>query len=77
MNARKAKALRRALNFNPAALVEYEEGKPGVRVFNDTLGTPQVREITGTKRSMGARRDYQSVKRTPGVARFVLGASNG
>ncbi len=76
MNARKAKALRRALNFNPAALVEYEEGKHGLRVFTDTLGKPQVREITGTKRSTGARGNYQSVKRTPDVARFVLGASN-
>lgn len=69
MNGKKAKALRTALGFHPAAERQYTGGASGGRT---PLGLFQ---IVTTQISEGARRQYQAVKRR-GMTNHVLGAKH-
>ena len=74
MRAVKAKALRRAVGFHPRARRDYDHATPVRKLTIGADGKPQTYVVTGTITATGARRQYQSVKRTPALARAVLGA---
>lgn len=69
MNGKKAKALRTALGFHPAAPRDYTGGVPTSGFLGIGFGpvTTQICE--------GARRQYQAVKRR-GMTNHVLGAKH-
>lgn len=69
MNGKKAKLLRKAMNFHPAATKGYTGGAPTPGVFGIGSGpvTTQIAE--------GARRQYQAIKRR-GMINHVLGAKH-
>lgn len=69
MNGKKAKALRKAMNFHPAAPRAYTGGAPTPGFLGIGSGpvTTQIAE--------GARRQYQAIKRR-GMINHVLGAKH-
>lgn len=83
MNQKKAKSLRRALGFHPAAPRDYDTGQAKRKIVMGADGKPQMSPegkpqlyvVTGTIKATGARRSYQAVKRNPVLTRHVLGAA--
>lgn len=69
MNGKKAKALRKALGFHPAAERTYTGGEPTPVIFGIGSGP-----LT-TRIAEGARRQYQAVKRR-NMTTIVLGAKH-
>ncbi len=68
MNGKKAKALRKAIGFKPAAPRGYKGGViTASRLFGGSIVTTQVAE--------GLRRQYQAIKRR-GMINHVLGAKH-
>ncbi len=67
MNGKKAKALRRAIGFKPAAPRAYKGGTISRGWFGGQIVTTQTAE--------GARRQYQAVKRR-GMVNHILGAKH-
>lgn len=74
MRAVKAKALRKALGFQPGVQREYDMGKQSQRIHMDVQGKPQVHVVTGTIKCTGTRNSYQTVKRSAALTRMVLAA---
>lgn len=72
MNQKKSKQLRRSLGFHPAHPRQYESDRPGTRIGRDMQGKPAVIAVPGTVKATGSRREYQNVKRTPGMANILL-----
>ncbi len=70
MNGKKAKALRKAMNFHPASERKYTGGVIASKgIFGNRAS------IVTTQISEGVRRQYQAIKRR-GMTNHVLGAKH-